>query len=213
MIPSALLAPAKIDPDQSLSVIKKQLQENEQKFRSLFTSSLEGIVFTDLEGKIFDANPAYIELTGYSLEELKKKTTYQLTPSKWHQFEKAVVVKQLLSRGYSDEYEKEYLKKDGTVIPVVLRKWVSKDETGHPLGFWSSFRDITEQKRVEKELKQIATLQTEKNQELQKFNQLMIGRELKMIELKEKNAQLMQQLKQLQQVIEKLEPDKHEAKK
>ncbi|KXB06616.1 hypothetical protein AKJ51_03390 [candidate division MSBL1 archaeon SCGC-AAA382A20] len=87
-------------------------------------------------------------MTGYeSLDELKE--SYQeLTPEKWHDFEEEIVENQVIKRGYSDEYEKEYIHKDGTVFPVSLKVWLIEDDD-KPMGMWGIVRDITERKEAE----------------------------------------------------------------
>jgi PAS domain S-box-containing protein len=124
----------------------------EQRYRDLFESSKDGIVHTNIQGRIQDANTAYIDMLGYSKEELKLLTYQQLTPSKWHNTEDEIVRNQIMSRGYSDEYEKEYVKKDGTIFPITLRTWLIEDEEGKPSGMWGVVRDITERKRAEEAL-------------------------------------------------------------
>jgi signal transduction histidine kinase len=59
--------------------------------------------------------------------------------------------RQILHRGYSDENEKEYTRKDGTVFPVAVRSWLSRDEAGDPAGIWMLVRDITGQKALEQQ--------------------------------------------------------------
>jgi PAS domain S-box-containing protein len=55
-------------------------------------------------------------------------------------------------RGYSKEYEKEYIKKDGTLLPISIRSWLTKDKQGKPVGTWAIVRDITERKQAEEKL-------------------------------------------------------------
>jgi PAS domain S-box-containing protein len=68
--------------------------------------------------------------------------------------EAKIVEEQILKRGYSDEYEKEYIRKDGTVFPISARVWLVRDEDGKPQGMWGIARDITERKRAEEALAQ-----------------------------------------------------------
>jgi len=80
-------------------------------------------------------------------------THQQLTPLKWHECEADIVKNQILARGYSDEYEKEYIRKDGTAFPISIRVWLVKNEQGPPVEMWGIVRDITAHKRAEEELR------------------------------------------------------------
>ncbi|MEI6435670.1 MAG: PAS domain S-box protein [Bacteroidota bacterium] len=157
----------------------KKVKENEKKYRGLYDSMKDGVLQTDLYGKIVDCNTALLDMLGYTIEELKKFTYQQLTPWKWHKLEDDIVQKQIIFYGHSDEYEKEYIRKDGSVIPVAVRVWLIKDDQGIPSGMWGIVRDITESKLAEEKLKKNV-------EELEQFKRLAVGREMKMIELKQK---------------------------
>jgi PAS domain S-box-containing protein len=91
-------------------------------------------------------------MLGYSTEELQKLTYQDLTPKKWHSMEEDVVEEQILPRGYSDVYEKEYIRKDGSVFPVELRTMIIQNKPESPTGMWAIVRDISERKHIEKTL-------------------------------------------------------------
>jgi hypothetical protein len=59
-----------------------------------------------------------------------------LTPQKWHAFEADVVTQQVKGRGYSDVYEKEYQRRDGTVFPVELWPFCSRCMAQEPVAIW-----------------------------------------------------------------------------
>jgi len=134
---------------------EEALLRSEERFRNLFESSVDGIVVIGPDGNIFDANQAYLDMLGYTLEELKGLTYADLTPARWHDIELNVLAEQILPRGYSDEYEKEDIRKDGTPVPLSVRRWLIVSEDGEPAGMWSIARDITEPKKYEDELKRM----------------------------------------------------------
>ena len=134
--------------------IELALQMSEEKYRSLYESSKDGIAFADMQGRVIDANQAYLGMLGYMRKEVVRLTYQQLTPEKWHDTEADIVKNQVVVRGYSDEYEKELVKKDGTVFPITIRAWLIRDEQGKPAGMWAIVRDITERKRMEERLRQ-----------------------------------------------------------
>ncbi|MGC9975532.1 MAG: PAS domain-containing protein, partial [Syntrophales bacterium] len=123
------------------------LRESEIKYRGLYEFTQDGIVMTDIKGNIVECNRAYSDMLGYTRKEIMGLTYQQTTPAKWHDMERDIVINKILKTGYSDVYEKEYIKKDGTVFPVSIRVWAIKDEAGNITGMWGIVRDITEHKR------------------------------------------------------------------
>jgi diguanylate cyclase (GGDEF)-like protein/PAS domain S-box-containing protein len=140
---------------------QKALATSEEKYRTLFDSIQDGIVYVDMQGTILECNQCYSDMLGYSEEELKKITFHQVTPEKWYALEAEMIEKEVINRGYCDLFEKEYIRKDGTVFPIELRAWLAKDKNGHNQGMWAIIRDITKRKLVERYLqKNQALLQT-----------------------------------------------------
>lgn len=128
---------------------EEALKESEAKYRRLYESMMDGYVLVAMDGRIQQYNESYRELTGYSPDELIGLTYSDITPEKWHAVEKEIIEKQVLTRGYSDVYEKEYRKKDGSVFPVELRTFLLKGERGSNIGMWAIVRDITARKQIE----------------------------------------------------------------
>ena len=133
--------------------VEEALRKSEEKYRTLYESSVDGIISTDMKGQILDVNQACLDMLGFSKDELRRLTHQQLTPRKWHESEADIVKNQILARGYSDEYEKEYIRKDGTAFPISIRVWLVKNEQEQPVGMWGIVRDITAHKRAEEELR------------------------------------------------------------
>ncbi|MBN1515784.1 PAS domain S-box protein [Candidatus Sumerlaeota bacterium] len=134
---------------------EKALRESEIKYRLLHESMMDAFVSRDMEGHILEANSIYQKMTGYSLEELHQMTYQDLTPAKWHEPEQNIVKREVLTRGFSEVYEKEYLRKDGAIIPIELRTYLLRDDSGEPCGLWAMIRDISERKMTEEHLRLI----------------------------------------------------------
>ena len=130
---------------------EQALNEPERRYRALYETSHDGIAAANLDGRITECNQAYADMLGYTREELKRLTYQQITPPRWHAFNEEMF-RQVMQRGYSTEFEKEYIRKDGTILPVSLRTWRIDDEAGNPTGVWSIVRDITERKKAEEKL-------------------------------------------------------------
>ncbi len=139
--------------DQLRRQAEEQLRQREQWYRNLYESSYEGILASDLTGRLLEANPAAQQLLGYTLEELRARTYPELTPERWHAIDAAIRRDQIAARGFSDEYEKEYLRRDGTPIPITMRLWARTNERGEIVGTWALFRDNSERKRTEEALR------------------------------------------------------------
>jgi len=133
---------------------EESLRASEAKYRRLHQSMMDAFVSVDMNGCIREYNEAYRTMLGYEPEELHKLRYQDLTPEKWHSYEAEIVQKQILPRGDSAVYEKEYRRKDGTVFPVELRTSLIKDDHGQPIAMWAIVRDITKRKLAEEGLRQ-----------------------------------------------------------
>jgi len=136
-----------------LKKMQEQLRSSESRYRQLYESMMDGFVSGDFRGYGIDANDAFLRMLGYAREELPQLNYKKITPEKWHALEDKIIKEQILERGYSDIFEKEYICKDGRIIPVELRTTLLKNDKGDPVGFWAIVRDISERKKAEKKLK------------------------------------------------------------
>ncbi len=119
----------------------------EERFRRFYESAVDAFAFTDLTGRILEFNPAFQRMLDYPAEELRGLTCEDLTPGQWHALETQVLRDQVLPRGYSDVYGKEFRKKNGTVFPVETRTVLTRDESGQPAGMWIVVSDVTNKRR------------------------------------------------------------------
>ena len=106
------------------SAIARDITEHkrlEAKFRRLFDSNLIGVFVSDFAGTFLDANDAFLDLLGYTREELLAGTMQRdaLNPSEFHYLSQNAV-KALQETGASGTYETEYLHKSGRRIPVLV---------------------------------------------------------------------------------------------
>ncbi len=141
-----------------LSQREKSLLESEARYRRLHESIRDAYVVVDMSGRILEFNQTYREMLGYSAEDLQRTACVELTPEKWHEFEARIIEEQVIPHGYSQVYEKEYIRKDGTVFPVEFKAFLLRDKNGQPEAMWAIVRDITERKRAEEELQRFFDL-------------------------------------------------------
>ncbi len=133
---------------------EEALRESEARYRLLHESLRDPFVQVDMDGRIIDFNDLFCAMLGYPAEELRALTYPELTPERWHDMEAGIVREQILRRGYSDLYEKEYRRKDGTILPVELRTILSTDAAGRPRAMWAVVRDISDRKEAQEALRQ-----------------------------------------------------------
>lgn len=131
---------------------EEALKLSEKRYRQLHDSISDAFVAVNMDGRIIECNNSFLSMTGYSASEIVKLRYEEITPSKWRQIEEKIITEQVIRNGFSEIYEKEYIKKDGTVFPIELSAFLIRDEEGKPQSMWALIRDITSRKNAEKEL-------------------------------------------------------------
>lgn len=131
---------------------EEAVRSSEKKYRSLYESMLDGYVRIDADGRIVECNAAYREMLGYDENEIMTLTYSDVTPERWHELQDRIIREQVLTRGFSDLYEKEYRRRDGSVFPVELRTYRILDERDQYAGMWAIVHDLTKRKQAEQEL-------------------------------------------------------------
>jgi PAS domain S-box-containing protein len=130
-----------------------EVREAEDRFRSIFECSRDGIIFADLNGFMVELNTAFSEMIGYSKEELLAGRTFlDLTPPDYLEITQNRMAR-LRSTGEPVEYEKEYVRKDGTRLPVSVTIVFVKNRAGRPIGFAANVQDMTEKKLADEALR------------------------------------------------------------
>ncbi len=97
------------------------------------------------DGRFGITNPAFCELIGYTETELPEMTWTVITPPEYHERETAAL-RELSRTGIPQRYEKEYIRKDGTRVPVELFTHQVADSGGNPQYFYAFVTDITGRK-------------------------------------------------------------------
>lgn len=121
----------------------------EGQFPQLFEAMRDGVVLLGMDGSFRQWNSAFIEMVQYAPDELKTLACVDVTPPKWHEAEARVFRQQLLLDGQTALYEKEYIRKDGSILPVELKAHLVRDASGEAEAVLAVVRDISERKRAE----------------------------------------------------------------
>lgn len=171
------------DSAKNPAMTAKDLMHSEEYSRFLFNSSPIGLALCKMDGTLIDVNPAYASIIDRTVEETLKLTYWDITPVKYADKEKEEL-RSLEEKGSYGAYEKEYIHKDGHLVPVRLHSKILEIE-GEKF-IWSSIEDITEHKFAEEKI-------IEQLNELKRWQAVMIGRENRNIELKHEVNELLKQ--------------------
>ncbi len=159
--------------------------------RSLIEASLDPLVTISADGKITDVNEATVRITGVSREQLigTDFADYFTEPQKAREG-----YQQVFSKGFVTDYPLTIRHKEGRVTDVLYNATVYKDARGTVLGVFAAARDVTAQRQAELALADQRNRELVRLAELEKFQRLTVGRELKMIELKRELEGLRKEL-------------------
>ncbi|WP_083219455.1 PAS domain S-box protein [Bradyrhizobium icense] len=128
------------------------LLARDKKIRRLVDANIVGIVIWNLEGRILEANDAFLHMLGYDREDLTsgRLNWTDLTPAKWRDRD-ARAAEELRRTGTVQPSEKEYFRKDGSRVPVLLGGVMFEQGPNQGVSF---VLDLTERKRAEEALRQ-----------------------------------------------------------
>jgi PAS domain S-box-containing protein len=124
-----------------------ELAERETKIRRLVDANIIGIVIYDFEGGIIEANDAFLDMLGYSRDELTSGSVRwkDLTPAEWRAASERAVA-QIRATGSCELLEKEYIRKDDSRVPVLVAGAAFEQTRNHAISF---VLDLTQRKRAE----------------------------------------------------------------
>ncbi len=148
------------------------LRASEEKFRLMFETSPLGMVLCEMDGTFVQANRAYLDMIGYSHEEALKLRYWDVTPGEYDADE-AEQLRSMKETGRYGPYEKEYVRKTGERVPVLLNGMVVKGADGIER-IWSIAENITERKQAEEERRRFE-VQIQHTQKLESLGVLAGG--------------------------------------
>ena len=130
---------------------EQALQVANRRFRSLMDSNIVGVLVATASGRVLAANDYYLDLVGYTRAELEADQVrwIDVTPPEWLPADERAIA-ELRQRGSCTPYEKEYQRRDGTRVAVLLADVLLPDGDEQILAI---ALDITERKRFESALR------------------------------------------------------------
>lgn len=121
---------------------------SEQRLSTLYNQAPVAIILNNFaDGRFIDCNPEFVRMIGYSAEEILRIRYMDLTPPEYEQSDKNEL-QNLLRTGRYGPYEKQYIHKDGHLIPILLNGVLIETPSGEQ-HIWAFIQDITERKRIE----------------------------------------------------------------
>ncbi len=124
------------------------LAASQKKYKAFFNNSPIGITIDNIEnGKFIQGNTAFLNMIGYTEDEYKALNYKAITDKKYNDIE-AILIKNLKETGKYGPYEKEYIHKNGSIVPVVLNGISFIDEEGEKL-VYTTVENISERKNAE----------------------------------------------------------------
>ena len=136
----------------ALAHANRDLAEREAKIRRLIDSNIIGIFIWDFDGRILEANDAFLRMVNYDREDLVsgRMQWTELTAPDWRDRNNARIEQQKNS-GHFPPFEKEYTRKDGTRVPVLMGGATFEEGGNQGMAY---VLDLTERKRAEEALRE-----------------------------------------------------------
>jgi PAS domain S-box-containing protein len=150
----------------------RDLGEREAKVRRLVDANIIGIFIWELEGRIIEANEAFLRMVGYDREDLAsgRVDRTELTPPEWRDVE-ARTAAELRLLGTVQPFEMEYARKGGSRVPVLIGLAAFDEQGARGVAF---VLDLTERKRVEAGARESERRYREVQTELEHANRVAI---------------------------------------
>ena len=143
---------AAYDKEQAQRESQEAIRKNESRLRRFYESGMLGVFYWNMDGRITEANDKFLEIVGYSREDLDRDRIdwrQLVAPEYWEQDKEFIA--EIRAEGVSKTpFEKEYLRKDGRRVPIIIAGAMLDEVLPEGVAF---VLDITERKQAEKALK------------------------------------------------------------
>ncbi len=169
---------------------EETLSESEERFRSLVETTSDWIWEVDENGVYTYASPKVRDILGYESEKVVGKTPFDLMPADEAEHIVGLFMDISRARKPFEQLENVNQHKDGRLVVLETSGVPIIDTSGKFRGYRGVDRDITERKLAEQALRKSEEDLQERVKELEEFYKMAIGRELRMIELKEEIERL-----------------------
>jgi len=188
VIPTTLNASALRDPDGNvigvIGILRdmRELDKTRAYAESLIKNAPDPVFVSDLEGKILQTNDAVSEVLGFRRDEVIEQSLSRfISPEETREF--LAALREVVERGVTRNVRLNPRSATGEVIPTTLNASALRDSDGKVIGAIGILRDMRAYERVVADLEKSKLELQEKILELEKFEEVVVGRELKMIAL------------------------------
>ncbi|MES2924592.1 MAG: PAS domain S-box protein [Verrucomicrobiota bacterium] len=138
--------------EQRIAERTAELKLSEERFKQLFEFSPLGMAQVDEQAHFHQANPAFCELVGYDIGELRTMSYWDLTPESYHD-DQRTSIERLDRTGRFGPFDKEYIRKDGRRVPVRLNGVQVVSSTGE-VQVWGIAEDISQRQEAERAIRE-----------------------------------------------------------
>jgi PAS domain S-box-containing protein len=162
----------------------------------IIANAPDPVFVSDLEGKILQANDAASELLGFRPAELVEQSLSRfISPEEAREFTAAL--REVVERGVTRNARLNPRSASGEVIPTTLNASALRDQNGNVIGAIGILRDMREYLKVVRDLEESKAELQDKILDLEKFEEVVVGRELKMIALEKESEKLRAEIAHL----------------
>ena len=202
IIPTSLNASALRDSDGkvigAIGILRdmRELGKARAYAESLIKNAPDPVFVSDLEGKILQANDAVYGLLGFRTDEVVEQSLSRfISPEETREFTAAL--REVVERGVTRNARLNPRSASGEIIPTTLNASALRDSDGKVIGAIGILRDMRAYERVVRDLQESKAELQEKILDLEKFEEVVVGRELKMIALEKELESLRSELEKM----------------